>query len=466
MIKAVVERCVGIDIGKKFLLACIMTGPAHGEARSEIRTFGTTVAELKALREWIEKEQCTHAIMESTGSYWKPVYNMLEGSVTVALANPHEVKARKGQKTDAKDAWWLAHLLRHGMVTPSFIPPRPQRQLRDLTRRRKKMLSAASSEKNRIAKILEDANVKLGSVLSDLFGVSGQGMLEALLEGKAEPPQIAAFAKGIAQKKMPELIAAVEGHQMNDHHRRMIGYSLAHLCFLEDQIAELDEDIRDQIRQAGYEPAWELLQTVPGVQEPTAAVLLAEMGPHTKQFESEKELSSWAGLAPGNNKSAGRVKSSGTQPGNRWLKGALTETAWGVARKKDCHLRDKFWRIASKCRQKAVVAIAHDVLVLSYFVLQRGTPYVEEGPHVLTEPQKQRIIRHHVRRLGRLGIRVRTSPQLASGGSKASQGKATNPTKRRGRPCQCAERGLTCKYGRSPQPKLLDSNAHADQISQ
>src|ERR1700681_874994 len=195
MIKAVVERCVGIDIGKKFLLACVMTGPAHGEARSEIRTFGTTVAELKALREWIEKEQCTHAIMESTGSYWKPVYNMLEGSVIVALANPHEVKARKGQKTDAKDAWWLAHLLRHGMVTPSFIPPRPQRQLRDLTRRRKKMLSAASSEKNRIAKILEDANVKLGSVLSDLFGVSGQRMLEALLQGKAEPPQIAAFAK-------------------------------------------------------------------------------------------------------------------------------------------------------------------------------------------------------------------------------------------------------------------------------
>lgn len=460
MIQAVVERCVGIDVGKKFLVACVMTGPADGEAQSEIRTFGTTVADLLALREWMEKEQCTHAIMESTGSYWKPVFNILEGSVKIALANPHEVKARKGHKTDAKDAWWLAHLLRHGMVTPSFIPARPQRQLRDLTRRRKKMLSAASSEKNRIAKILEDANVKLGSVLSDLFGVSGQLMLEALLQGKAEPQQIAAFAKGAAQKKMPQLTAALEQHQMNDHHRRMIGYSVAHLCFLEDQIAALDQDIREQIRQAGYEPSWELLQTVPGVQEPTAAVLLAEMGPDTKQFESEKELSSWAGLAPGNNKSAGHSKSSSTRPGNRWLKGALTETAWGVARKKDCHLRDKFWRIAAKCSAKAVVAIAHDVLTLSYFVLQRGTPYVEKGPQALSESQKQRIIHHHVRRLGKLGIRVRTTPRLAKCGSKAKPNAA--PTKRRGRPCKCAERGITCNHGRYPQqPKSLIQNAQS-----
>ncbi len=447
MIAAVVERCVGIDIGKKSLSACVMTGPANGEARSETRTFGTTVAELKALREWIQKEQCKHAIMESTGSYWKPVYNILEDGVTVALANPQEVKGRKGHKTDAKDAWWLAHLLRHDMVTPSFIPPRKQRQLRDLTRRRKKMLSAASSEKNRIAKVLEDANVKLGSVLSDLFGVSGQRMLEALLEGKAEAQQVAALAHGTVQKKMPQLIAALEEHQMDDHHRRMIGYSVAHLCFLEDQIAELDEDIRTQIREAGYEQSWELLQTVPGVQETTAAVVLAEMGPDTKQFGSEKKVSSWAGLAPGNNVSAGKSKSSSTRPGNGWLKGALTETAWGVARKKDCHLRDKFWRIAAKSRAKAVVAIAHDVLKLAYCVLERGTPYVEEGPHAFSEPQRQRIIRHHVRRLGRLGIRVRTGPQSAKGCRKAKKATAATTAKRRGRPCKCVERGIICTHG-------------------
>jgi transposase len=417
VIAAVIERCVGIDVGKKSLSVCVMVGPANGEARSEVRMFGTTVAELNQLRDWVQQEQCTHAVMESTGSYWKPVFNILEDVVKVALANPHEVKARKGHKTDAKDAWWLAHLLRHAMITPSFIPPRPQRQLRDLTRRRKKMLSAASSEKNRVAKILEDANVKLGSVLSDLFGVSGQLMLEALLKGEAKPDQIAEFAKGTARKKIPQLVDALEQHRMDDHHRRMIRFSVEHLRFLEDQIAELDETIRDQIRQAGYDRQWELLQTVPGVQEPTAATLLAEMGPDPAQFPSEKKLSSWAGLAPGNNKSAGKSKSSSTQPGNRWLKSALAETAWGVSRKKGCHLRDKFRRIAAKSQPKAVVAIAHDILVLAYCVLQRGTPYFEKGPPELSEPQKQRIIRHHIRRLGKLGIRVRTSPQIATGRS-------------------------------------------------
>jgi transposase len=310
-------------------------------------------------------------------------------------------------------------------VTPSFIPPRPQRELRDLTRRRKKMLSAATSEKNRVSKVLEDANVKLGSVLSDLFGVSGQLMLEALLEGQAKPEEIAAFAKGTAKKKIPELIAALEQHQMDDHHRRMIRYSIEHLRFLEDQIESLDGEIRMQIRQAGYDKEWELLQSLPGVQEPTAASLLAEMGPDISQFGSEKKLSSWAGLAPGNNQSAGRNRSSGTQPGNRWLKAALTETAWGVARKSNCHLRDKFWRIAAKSRPKAVVALAHDVLVLAYFVLQRGTPYVEQGPVQLSEPQKQRIVRHHIRRLGKLGIRVRTAPKLGTGCTKR-KAKAAN----------------------------------------
>src|SRR5207248_6075483 len=195
MIPAVIERCAGIDVGKKFIAVCVMTGPANGEPRSEVRTFGTTVAELQQARAWITGDACTDVIMESTGSYWKPVFNILEGHVKVALANPHEVKARKGHKTDKKDAWWLAHLLRHGMVTASFIPPRPQRELRDLTRRRRKLIQNAAAEKNRVGKVLEDANVKLGSVLSNLFGVSGQLMLEALLEGKADNAEIAAFAK-------------------------------------------------------------------------------------------------------------------------------------------------------------------------------------------------------------------------------------------------------------------------------
>lgn len=410
MIPAVIERCVGIDVGKKFVVACVMVGPADGEARSEIRQFGTTVAELKRLRQWIEQEGCTHIILESTGSYWKPVFNILEGSAQVALANPQEVKARKGHKTDAKDAWWLAHLLRHAMVTPSFIPPRPQRELRDLTRRRRKLIQTASSEKNRVEKILEDANVKLSSVLSDLFGVSGQRMLEALLENKGDAAQIAQLARCRAKKKIPEIIASLEQHQLSEHHRRMIGYSLEHLRFLEQQILDLDDQIRQQIEQAGYQQQWELLQTLPGVQQPTAAALLAEMGPNPKQFRSEKHLSSWAGLCPGNHRSAGRSKSGARSGGNRWLRGALTEGAWGISRKKDCHLREKFWRIAAKSKPKAVVAVAHDVLVLAYFVLQRGTAYEPKRGVPLSTAQRERLIRHHVRRLGKLGICVRTSP--------------------------------------------------------
>lgn len=410
MITAVIERCVGIDVGKKFLSACVMIGPAQGEAKHVTRPFGTTVAELQMLREWVVEQGCTHAVMESTGSYWKPVFNVLEGSVKVTLANPHEVKARKGHKTDPKDAWWLAHLLRHAMITASFIPPRPQRELRDLTRRRKKMLSAATSEKNRVQKILEDANVKLGTVLSDVFGVSGQLMLDGLLQGQVDAGAMAEFARSKARKKIPEIMAALAEHRMNDHHRKMIRYSLEHLKFLEEQMEHLDEDIRQQIHAAGYDQQMELLQTVPGVRETTAAVILAEMGPDTTQFPSEKHLGSWAGLCPGNNRSAGKNKSSHTTSGNRWLRAALTECAWGAAQKKGCYLKERFWRIAAKNKAKAVVAIAHQILVLSYFVLQRGTPYQEVRGVELSERERQRLIRHHLKRLGKLGLRLRAQP--------------------------------------------------------
>lgn len=414
MIPAVVERCAGIDVGKKFIAVCVMTGPADGEARSEIRNFGTTVGELKQAREWITSAGCTDAIMESTGSYWKPVFNVLEGHVKVVLANPEEVKARRGHKTDNKDAWWLAHLLRHAMVTPSFIPPRPQRDLRDLTRRRRKLIQDAVAEKNRVAKVLEDANVKVGSVLSDQFGASGQLVLEALLEGKADAAQMAQLAKGKAKKKIPDLIAALEEHQMRDHHRRMIRFSLEHMRFLEEQLIALDELIHQEIQEAGYEPQFQLLRSLPAV-EGNAATILAEMGPNPAQFPSEKHLGSWSGLCPGNNRSAGRNKSSHVTKGNRWLRAALTESAWGIARMKQGHLREKFWRIAGKgdpkrSRPIAVVAIAHDLLKLAYFVVQRGTPYEEQRGKPMTDAQQQRLIRHHLRRLGKLGIRLHPSP--------------------------------------------------------
>lgn len=411
MISAAVERCAGIDVGKTFLAVCSMVGALDGEAVVERRRFGTIRSELIALREWLSQKGITHVVMESTGSYWKPVYNELEGHVQVYLANPQEVKIRKGHKTDDKDGWWLAHLLRHAMIHPSFIPPRAIRELRDLTRRRKRLLSNATSEKNRIQKVLEDANVKLGNVLSDVFGVSGQLMLDALLKGETQPGEIALLAQRSAKKKIPEIIQSLEGHQMSDHHRRMIRYSLKHLQFLETELAELDRDIEEQIRAAGLEEKWRLLQTVPGLQDRSAAAVIAETGGNMDQFPSAGELSSWAGVCPGNNRTAGKNRSSRTTGGNPWLRGALTECAWAAAAKKNCFIRDRFWRIAGRKNQpgakaRAVVAVAHTLLVLIYEVLRTGKTYQERTEPPLTEVQKRRMIRHHVRRLGKLGISI------------------------------------------------------------
>jgi len=295
------------------------------------------------------------------------------------------------------------------MIHPSFIPPRAIRELRDLTRRRKRLLGAGTSERNRVQKVLEDANVKLGNVLTDLFGVSGQLMLEALLQGQAQPEEMAQFAKGRAKKKIPELIAALEGHQMSDHHRRMIRYSVDHMRFLEKQIEQVDQDIAAKIQEAGLEPQWQLLQSVPGVQQTSAAAILAETGTDMTQFPSEKHMSSWAGICPGNNRSAGKNRSSHTSRGNRWLRGTLTECAWAAAGKKNCFLKDKFWRISTKSggnKSPAVVAIAHTLLIFVYQVLRTGQPYQDKRLPALEQRQKQRLIRHHIRRLGKLGVAV------------------------------------------------------------
>jgi len=428
MIQAEIERCAGIDIGKNQLSVCLMTGPLDAEPRVEKREYGTTTAELERLRAWFQQEAVTHVVMESTGSYWKPVFNVLEEAVCVYLANPQEVKNRKGHKTDRKDGWWLAHLLRHAMIHPSFIPARGLRELRDLTRRRRKLLGDATSEKNRVEKVLQDANVKLSSALSDLFGVSGQLMLEALLEGKAPPEQIAQLARGRAQVKVPELIRSLEGHRMRAHHRRMIRFSLEHLRFLEEQIGELDEAIAAQIEELGLVRQWELLQTVPAIQATSAATVLAEIGSDMRQFPSERHLASWAGVCPGNNESAGKKKSARPNRGNRYLKAALVQPAWNAARKKDCFLKDKFWRLTSKHnhkKQPAVVAVAHTLLMLIYRVLKTGEPYRERADLALEPKRKEQIIRHHLKRLGKLGVRVRPYPEPTLKGRANTSNKGT-----------------------------------------
>jgi transposase len=250
MINAVLERCAGIDIGKKFLMACVITGPADSQPRAEVRRFGTTVSELEELRAWLQSEGCTHAALESTGSYWKPVFNVLEETVVVILANAHEVKARKGHKTDPNDSAWLAHLLRHAMIRPSFIPPREIRELRQLTRRRRQLVNTVTAERNRLQKVLEEANVKIGSVLSDVFGMTGQAILEALLEGKASPEEMAHLARGLARRKIPQLVEALKGHRLTDSHRFLIEHCLQHMAFLEESVERLEAEIMAHVEAA------------------------------------------------------------------------------------------------------------------------------------------------------------------------------------------------------------------------
>jgi len=282
MIEAVLERCAGIDVGKKYVVCCLSLGAANSTATEETRQYDTTVAELEKMRDWLLENQCSHVAMESTGPYWKPVFNLLEDHFTVILANAQQVKSLPGKKTDRKDGRRLAHFLRHNLIEGSFIPPVAIRQLRDLTRRRRKLLGAGASERNRVQKVLEDANVKLGNVLSDVFGASGQAMLEALLSNQGTPQQLAEFARGKLRRKMPEIVTAVEEHRMREHHRFLIRQSLRHMAFLEEQVAALDEEILRQMKP--FEKAFESLQTIPGIKATAAASILAEVGVDMKRF--------------------------------------------------------------------------------------------------------------------------------------------------------------------------------------
>jgi transposase len=408
MIQAVIERCAGIDVGKKFLMVCVMTGPAQEMAVAELRRFGTIRSELEALRKWLQSEGVTHVVMESTGVYWKPVLNILEDdpeySAEILLANPQQVKAITGHKTDPHDARWLAHLLRHGMIRPSFVAPRAIRDLRDFTRRRKQMIGLAADERNRVQKVLEDANVKIGDVLSDVFGLSGQLMLEALvngLEGNGQPSafDIAQLARGQARKKLDQLTAALEGHQMRSTHRSLIRHAMRHMAFLAEEIEVLDQDIATLIREANLTPAYELLQTIPGIKSQSAATILAESGPDMKQFPTVAKFSSWSGLAPGNNESAGKRKRAPAMKGNPHIKTALVEAAWSASRTRRSEFEDRYKRLEPRIKHKrAIVATAHQLAMRVYEVLDTGTPYQRQGG-TLTPLAVKRLVRHHRRRL-------------------------------------------------------------------
>jgi transposase len=404
MIEAVIERCAGIDVGRKFVVVCTMIGEANAVPRYEIRKFLTLNHQLEQLREWLHENQCTHVVMESTGSYWKPIFHVLDdGKLQVVLANSQHVKNLRGHKTDRNDSRWLAHLLRHGMIRPSFIPSREVRELRDLTRRRKQLIHNAVDERNRVQRVLQEANVQLGVVLSDLFGESGLDMLDALVNQEAAPEQIAQLARKQAKKKIPQIQAAMEGHHMTEHHRRLIRHSMRHLAFLEDEIAELDAEIVRQTEVGSLQPAMELVETIPGIKQTAAAALLAETGADMSQFPAPPQLPSWIGVSPGNNESAGKRKSGRTTKGNPWARQLLVECAWSATRKKDSATQRLYDRLKPRLQHKrALVAVAHWIALQIHTVLSTGKPYQADPDPDLTRAQALRLVRHHSRRLRHL----------------------------------------------------------------
>ena len=400
------ERCGGIDVGKRFLLCCVLTGAAHQEPRSQTRRFDATVSDLVRLREWLAAERITHVVMESTGSYWVPVFNILEGHFIIVLANPEEVKNRKGHKTDRKDAEHLAELLRHDHIRASFIPPKPIRDLRDLTRRRLQLIQDATRERNRVEKLLEHVNVKIGNVLSDVFGVSGQSMLLALLDGKTTAEQIAHLARGQAKRKIPQLTEALEGHGMRDHERFLIRSCLRHLACLEEEVEQMDGEILQRMQEPPFQGAFQRLQTIPGVGQLAAASILAETGVDLTTFPTAEKMASWAGLCPGNRESAGIKKGSQTTQGNSYLRTTLVQCAWSATRKTGCIFQTRFRELSPRRGQKrAIVAIAHQMLTVLYFMLKNDVPF-NGAANAPTQRRRQRRAHHHLRCLRRLGISV------------------------------------------------------------
>jgi transposase len=335
------------------------------------------------------------------------VFNILEGSLKVVLANPVQVKALRGKKTDPKDCRWLAGLLRHGLVEGSFIPPRDIRDLRDLTRRRRTLLQEGTAEKNRVQKVLEDANVKIGNVLTDVFGMSGQAMLEALIEKQMDAAQMANLAQGRLRPKIPEILETLQGHRMGDHHRLLVNQGLKHMRFIEEMISELDVQIYEKLKP--YQKQVELACTVPGIGPTAAASILAETGMDMSEdgpFADCHHLASWSAICPGNDESGGKRKSARTRKGNRWLRAALTQTGWAGAAKKKSDLQSRYQRIKLRRGSKrAATAVSHAQIIALYWVLRTGKPYEEhcrESQHHRRESQ----IQHHLRRLSELGYEI------------------------------------------------------------
>ncbi len=393
------ERCCGLDVHKKTVVACLITPEGK-----QTRTFGTFTRDLLELGEWLVSRGCQAVAMESTGVFWKPLVNLLEGQgMELLVVNAAHLKAVPGRKTDVRDAEWIAELLQHGLLRASFIPDRPQRELQELVRYRRSLVEERAREANRIQKVLEGANVKLASVISNVLGVSGRAMLGALVAGTTEPGQLASLAQPRLQASREELEAALEG-AVGPHQRLMLRAQLHHVAFLDKTIAELDIEIEERVRP--FEPELARLDEIPGVSQRIAQEMIAVIGTDMSRFPTARHLASWAKLCPGLNESAGKRGSAGTGQGNPILRTALTEAAWAASHT-HTYLGTQFHRLAARRgKKRAILAVAHSILTTAYSLLKRGTDYQDLGMDYFDQRSKEATTRRAVRRLEALGYQV------------------------------------------------------------
>lgn len=407
----VYESVAGLDVHKKVVVAAIIVKQVDGGLLEEKHSFGTMTAELLELSDWLMERGVTHVAMESTGEYWKPVYNILENNFEVMVVNAQHISKVPGRKTDQKDAEWIAELMRYGLLKASFIPPLGQRELRELTRYRSSFVRQRATLINRVQKVLESANIKLASVATNVLGVSGRAMLEALIVGSAAPEEMAELAKGRLREKREQLVKALEG-RVQTHHRFVLTELLCQIDSLDETIVRFNQEIETYCRP--FEEVVKLLDTVPGVGRETAEIIVSEIGNDMSRFPTADHLAAWAGVAPGNNESAGKRRSGRTRKGNQALRSALNQAAHAAAHTKNTYLSAQYHRLAGRRgSKKAIVAVAHSILIIAYHLIQRKEPYKELGGNYFDKRNAEATTKRLTKRLERLGYQVSLQPSAA-----------------------------------------------------
>ena len=398
------SRCAGLDVHKNSVVACVMNTAANGTVESEIRTFGTMTQDLLDLSDWLKGHQATHAAMESTGSYWKPVYNLLEGQLELLVVNAQHIKAVPGRKTDVKDAEWIADLLRHGLLRGSFIPAKPQRELRELVRHRSNLVGRRAQSVNETHRTLESTNLKLASVVTDITGVSATEMLQSILAGQTDPELLAELARGKLKQKKLLLQKALVG-KVEEHHRLMLSQLLTDIANYDDQIAEVGAMIAQRLND--QQQLLQRLDKIPGVNQRVAEVIAAEVGTDVKRFPTAAHLISWAGICPGNNQSGGKRRNGHIKAGNRSLRAAIVEAANAAGRKKDCYLSTLYRRLTlRRGRKRALIALARTILQTCYYMIQRGSSYQDLGADYFDRRDPKGLAVRLAKRIEKLGFAV------------------------------------------------------------